>query len=680
MSTALPLSPGDVVGNYRVVRLIGVGGLGSVYEVEHSTIRLRAALRVLAPSLILNREQRFLREMHASSAFRHPGIVRTLEMGQLPDGQLWLLMEYLEGETLVERIKKRRVGRPAGEVDHLQELLFQVASTLSALHEQGLFHGDLKPSNILLVSDEAVFGRERIKLLDFGVIKLSSSSSLEMSENAQGTPRTASGRLLGTPVYMAPEQASTRIVDGKADVYALGVIAYELLTGEPPFTDSVGSVFALLTRKVLEDAPPLVIANAPELAALVMAMLQREAARRPTMKHVAKTLARLGGRGTHLQQLQAQRTPVDPATNSLPQQREASNKSPAHDSMASRWRWVRIALPALLFALLLGRAYFSWLQIHINSSPDMQHSGIMPIIDGGSVEPYFDDDYKALRNGGFSIDTPHEMWIDSQYDVYVRIIADLFNKQEIEKLLKYDGAVVEPAEVGHRVAVELRAYPEADFVIEPMWSEKVAALDLPVVAQTPSQWRWQVRPLRPGDQKTLRFIATGILQTRGHEYRTSPHVIDRTVRVRVRGSEAVSAAASFWPGPRYIVLLAVAFLLTGLAIILLRRLRLNWPQAGSQPDEKQEAQLKAAVPPGSALLEIPKSRAELRAFLHKNFPTGDALTTFLIDYFPAVSKQCNASILYDAKINLLFERCEIQEIVDALRHRFPSQMERIPGN
>jgi hypothetical protein len=290
------LKPGDVIGNYRVVRLVGAGGMGEVYEVVHLHIARRAALKVLTcagtrPELAT----RFVNEARAANVVSHPGTVQVFEYGLLAGGAPWLLMEFIDGETLAARISELRAGTREAGCDHLS-VLYQLSATLAELHLKGVVHRDLKPSNIILTPDSTRPEGEQAKLLDFGIAKLMHNSLRLLPDGRPADPGTVVGAFLGTPEYMAPEQCrSAADVDARADVYALGVIAYELMSGRLPFE---GEPLGIVMCKAMETAPQLCAPGVPsELSALIMSMVEREPTRRPTMSEVSEMLARLGGRG-----------------------------------------------------------------------------------------------------------------------------------------------------------------------------------------------------------------------------------------------------------------------------------------------------------------------------------------------------------------------------------------------
>ncbi len=238
---------GRTLGNYVVGALLGEGGMGAVYRAHHALLGRAAAVKVLLPSLSQNEEMvhRFFNEARAATLIRHPGIVEIYDFGYADDGCAYLVMELLEGQSLAARIAA--CGRlPVGDAVAIAR---QVASALGAAHDSGIVHRDLKPDNIFLVPDPDLPGGERIRLLDFGIAKLTSDGPLH---------RTHAGVVMGTPAYMAPEQAlGTGLVDLRADLYALGCILFEMLTGRPPF--SGGNVTEVIAAHLAAPPPDLAV-------------------------------------------------------------------------------------------------------------------------------------------------------------------------------------------------------------------------------------------------------------------------------------------------------------------------------------------------------------------------------------------------------------------------------------
>lgn len=266
--------PDQTLGNYAVLEKLGEGGMGEVYLAEHTLIGKRAAIKVLRPEFSQNREvvQRFFNEAKATTSIDHPGILDIFDFGYGADGSAFIVMEYLQGETLGERIQRH--GRLP--VSDAIRIVRQAASALSAAHHRGITHRDLKPPNVFLVRDPDVPGGERAKILDFGIAKLA-------KDNTSAGVRTRTGAIIGTPTYMAPEQCrGATEVDQRADIYALGCILYEMLCGRPPFTaQGLGDLFA---QHMFEAPPPprSVDPSVPiAIEALILAMLAKDPSARP---------------------------------------------------------------------------------------------------------------------------------------------------------------------------------------------------------------------------------------------------------------------------------------------------------------------------------------------------------------------------------------------------------------
>ncbi len=310
----LMVAVGKRIGNYRVLRKLGQGGMGAVYEAIQEEIGRRAAIKVLLPEFAKDTVsiQRFFNEARAVNIIHHPGLVGVFESGRLDDGAAFIVMEYLDGELLRARLTR------LGALEQLTALNLgrQIASALAAAHQKGIIHRDLKPDNVMVIADPETVDGERVKIFDFGLAKLR-SSSLPPDAVANREFRTQSGMVLGTPTHMAPEQcrgAST--VDGKADVYSLGVILFEMLVGHPPFVgQSVGELISMHLR----DKPPslrkLDRTIPPGLADLVAAMLAKEPTQRPDMIAVVQQLESLGAHRTR--RVPALKIEVEPETPSL---------------------------------------------------------------------------------------------------------------------------------------------------------------------------------------------------------------------------------------------------------------------------------------------------------------------------------------------------------------------------
>jgi serine/threonine-protein kinase len=242
------LNPGDLIdGKYRIVRLIGEGGMGAVYEGENTRIHRRVAIKVLHAGVAEQGEAvaRFEREAQAAGRIGSEHIVEVLDLGTLQGGDRYLVMEYLDGEGLGSRIKAR--GRLSAQ--ELAPVAFQLMEGLASAHGAGIIHRDLKPDNVFLMRSRG--GKQDfVKLLDFGISKFSALSG------DSGFSMTRTGAVMGTPYYMAPEQAKgSRDLDHRVDIYATGVILYEALTGQVPF--NADTFNELLFKIVLEEPRPL---------------------------------------------------------------------------------------------------------------------------------------------------------------------------------------------------------------------------------------------------------------------------------------------------------------------------------------------------------------------------------------------------------------------------------------
>jgi len=244
-------APGDLVGDYQVERLVARGGHGAVYLASHRVLGRRAAVKVLRRELAGSGEMlaRFVREARVVNRIRHPDIVDIYDIGTTPDGRPYCVMELLDGRGLDALVRARAPLAPAEAV----ALLAPVCGALQAAHEAGVVHRDVKASNIMVISEGAT---PRVKLLDFGIAKATEPGEAGI---------TTVGQRLGTMVAMAPEQIAGQPVDARADVYALGVLLFQMLTGQPPFA---APDMDEVERMHLEARPPRPSQLAPAAAAL----------------------------------------------------------------------------------------------------------------------------------------------------------------------------------------------------------------------------------------------------------------------------------------------------------------------------------------------------------------------------------------------------------------------------
>jgi serine/threonine protein kinase len=263
-------------GKFEIERALASGAAGDVYEAMHLGLSTRVAVKVLRPGIPETadiRRRRFMREARVAARLKSDNVVRIYDIVAPEQGRTYIVMELLQGETLADRVKRAGALPPAEAVD----FVLQATRPLAEMHDEGIVHRDVKPSNLFLARDAD--GKERIKLLDFGVAAFQqplarADSSLTLSEAVVGTPR-----------YMAPEQVqSSSRVDARADVWALGVTLYELVAGRPPFDGQ--TVLAVLNQIERQQPAPLPDTVPAPIAAVVRDCLAKDPALRPVNARV----------------------------------------------------------------------------------------------------------------------------------------------------------------------------------------------------------------------------------------------------------------------------------------------------------------------------------------------------------------------------------------------------------
>ncbi|HVR61393.1 MAG TPA: serine/threonine-protein kinase [Polyangia bacterium] len=259
---------GRVINNYEIKSVLAEGGMGKVYLAEHPFMGRRAAIKVLRGIYLEDTSMvtRFVNEARAANAIHHPNIVEIIDVGYLPDGPPYLMMEFLEGETLQQRLTRVMRLPPPEAV----RILDQAASALEAAHAAGIIHRDLKPDNLFLIPDPTTPGADRVKVVDFGIAKLEGPG---LGDSVRTT-----GVVLGTPHYMSPEQCRGTSVDHRTDIYALGAILYQVLCGRPPFVGDA-QIDVMMMHVVKIPAAPRELY--PEIPAQLEAIALRALAKRP---------------------------------------------------------------------------------------------------------------------------------------------------------------------------------------------------------------------------------------------------------------------------------------------------------------------------------------------------------------------------------------------------------------
>ena len=253
-----PLLGTVVDGRYEISTVIGEGGMGVVYAARHRTLGKRFALKALRPDLATDREiaARFMQEARTAASVSHPGLVEIIDFGKLPSGQPFFVMELLEGQSLAQLIRR---GGPLPAARAI-EFVRQIADALGTAHDRSIVHRDLKPDNIHI--SRGIAGKDHVTIVDFGLAKVIGSSRL-----------TRAGMVFGTPHYMSPEQAQGDPTDHRADIYALGVVMYEMFTGRVPF--EADSYMGVLTKHMyMAPTPPSQLPGTEDLGVLEAMMLR----------------------------------------------------------------------------------------------------------------------------------------------------------------------------------------------------------------------------------------------------------------------------------------------------------------------------------------------------------------------------------------------------------------------
>jgi len=296
---------GQVIADrYHVVKKLGEGGMGQVYLAEHVKMGRRSAIKVMNPSMVHDPDAvaRFNREAANASRITHPNVCAVYDFGETPDGTIYLAMEFIEGEPLTDILERDGALQTARAVQIFQ----QVADALQAAHDLGIVHRDLKPDNIMISRGKGVRGGDVVKVVDFGIAKA-------VGGDDAGQKVTKTGLVVGTPEFMSPEQLSGDRVDGRSDLYALGLVFFRMLTGKLPFEASTSQETMI---KRLTDEPTKLAAARPDLpfpdglqevldAALTRSPVDRYQTVAKFAESVATVIGTAGGRSAAIPQTRA---------------------------------------------------------------------------------------------------------------------------------------------------------------------------------------------------------------------------------------------------------------------------------------------------------------------------------------------------------------------------------------
>jgi len=329
-----------LLGRYQVLERIGDGGMGTVYLAEHTTILKKFAVKVLSPELSVRPDHvdRFMREARSASMINHPNVVEITDFGMTPDGQPFFVMEYLQGKDLSQIIGE------SGSLPwkRVRNIGIQLCHALQAAHDQGVIHRDMKPGNIVLVKRGN--NPEHVKVLDFGIAKVLGQ------EGEANKGLTQSGMVVGTPEYMSPEQGWGQPVDHRGDIYAVGVLMYELLTGKIPFP---GQTMMEILNRHMFDVPDVKQPNIPEeVGAIILKAMQKDRSLRfQSMNEMAAAVEAVGTGASPVTVVDEEiRTPWGPVTARFA-------AVPPPQAQPRSWMWLSvlsavIAVGALVFAML----------------------------------------------------------------------------------------------------------------------------------------------------------------------------------------------------------------------------------------------------------------------------------------------------------------------------------------
>ncbi len=325
------LQPGQLVGEYRVEKKLGEGGMGAVFAGVHPRIGKKVAIKVLAKELATSQDlvDRFENEARAVNEIGNRNIVDIFAFGQLPDGSPYFVMEWLQGEGMDEFLER------VGTLDYAQAMpiVRQIGRALAAAHGKNIVHRDLKPENVWLCKESD--GAHFVKLLDFGIAKFAAP------EGVEAATKTRTGMMMGTPYFMSPEQARGRDVDHRTDIYAMGVMLFRMFTGTYPFD---GESPMVIIAHHLNDAPPRASSVRAGLSAELDAIIDKALRKEPNDRQQSIT--------EMLQSLEACAATLVPAQRDLPAPQPSlePTQAPVEPPKSTPGKWIVAAVAAVAIA------------------------------------------------------------------------------------------------------------------------------------------------------------------------------------------------------------------------------------------------------------------------------------------------------------------------------------------
>lgn len=424
------LETGYSLGRYRIVSRIGAGGMGEVYLAEDTQLKRRVALKVLPPDLVDRREplQRFEREARAASALNHPNIITVHEIGSC-DETHFIAMEFVDGQTLRRKLQAGRL-----EIGEALEIATQIAASLDAAHRNGIVHRDIKPENVMVREDGLV------KVLDFGLAKLTekkADATADSQDPTRALVKTRPGVVMGTVAYMSPEQARGLPVDARTDVFSLGVVLYEMLSGSLPFA---GETASDVIAAILKSEPAPFGEGVPaELQRILRKCLQKSADERyqtskdllidlKSLKHDLDFSARLESSGSQAKGVASART------------REQTVRTPSTEkSVVSSINQYRRSLTVALAVVLLAALGFGyWLYNHRwRTATQIESIAVLPFLnESGSPDA--------------------EYLSDGMTETLIKSLAQLpkLSVKARSTIFRYKGRDVEPQKVAAELSVQ----------------------------------------------------------------------------------------------------------------------------------------------------------------------------------------------------------------------------------